>query len=131
MSKINQPVTPETLTGLNWNSARIVFGALAQEFGPLVSAAAFDRWCRTHYPSSVSNSKSWHGIDSIRAFFGGFENGNELMRRLVVHENARRKGKRASMSAYTQPAQPKNSRALSRQLKRLERELTQLRKRIA
>ena len=97
---MNAPITAETLKGLNWNSAKHDFDALAKEYGRSVSAAAFDAWCAKHSPSSVDNTHRWHSASSIRRFFSEFENGGTLLKRLIVIENARRKNKRASMNAY-------------------------------
>ena len=97
---MHKSITPETFQGLNWNAAKHDFSELAKEYGRSVSAAAFDAWCAKHSPSSVDNTHRWHSASSIRRFLAEFDQEKTLLRRLLAIENARRKGKRASMNAY-------------------------------
>ena len=113
---MNAPITAETLKGLNWNSAKHDFDALAKEYGRSVSAAAFDAWCTKHSPSSVDNTHRWHSASSIRRFFSEFENGETLLKRLIVIENARRKNKRASMNDASDPRGRRRGTGLGRPL---------------
>ena len=103
--------TVKTFSGLGWVVAGHSFNELAKEYGSSVSAASFDRWCAKSIPSSLYNSKEWHNRDSITGFLGEFENGNEMLRRLLAFANAYHKGKRASSDAYTasNPAKKKGS----------------------
>lgn len=107
---MHKSITPETFSGLNWNTAKLDFDALAEEYGRSVSAAAFDAWCAKHSPSSIDNAHRWHSGSSIRRFLAEFENEDALLKRLVAIENARRKGKLASRNAYDASGPAKKKR---------------------
>ncbi len=86
------PVTLETLSGLMWAEAKIVFAELgALGYGRSVSGAAFHRWCIENHQSATDKEQLWSDGDSIRGFLDSFDKAAEIKRDFIRIVNNRRK----------------------------------------